>query len=94
MSEFIVCYDIIDPRRLGRLHRFLKKHAVALQYSVFLFTGDDRQLDRLLATAQTYIDPKVDDLRAYPLPARGFKARLGKPALPEGIQFGGLPVAW
>lgn len=94
MSEFIVCYDISDPKRLARLHRFLKKYTMPLQYSVFLFTGDDRQLDRLLATAETYIDPKVDDLRAYPLPARGLKARLGKPTLPEGIQFGGLPVAW
>lgn len=94
MSEFIICYDICDPRRLGRLHRFLKKYAVPLQYSVFLFTGDDRQLDRLLARAETCIDPKTDDLRAYPLPARGLKARLGKSALPEGILFGGLPVAW
>lgn len=94
MSEFIVCYDVSDPKRLSRLHRFLKKHTVPLQYSVFLFTGDDRKLDRLLATAETHIDPKADDLRAYPLPSRGLKARLGKPALPEGIQFGGLPVAW
>ena len=94
MSEFIVCYDICDPKRLGRLHRFLKKHAVALQYSVFLFTGDERQLERLFAVAERYIDPKADDLRAYPLPARGLKARLGKPPLPEGIQFGGLPAAW
>jgi CRISPR-associated protein Cas2 len=94
MSEYIICYDITSPRRLRRMHRFLKKHAVALQYSVFFFTGDDRQLDRLLAMAQTHIDPKTDDLRAYPLATRGLKARLGKPALPEGILFGGLPVAW
>ncbi|WP_374336314.1 CRISPR-associated endonuclease Cas2 [Methyloversatilis sp.] len=94
MSEFIVCYDISDPKRLGRLHRFLKKCAVPLQYSVFLFSGDDRQLDRLLEKATGYIDPKADDLRAYPLPTRGFKARLGKPALPEGIQWSGLPTAW
>ena len=94
MSEFIVCYDIGDPTRLRRLHRFLKRHAVPLQYSVFLFTGDDRQLERLLALAEGYIDAKVDDLRAYPLPARGLKAYIGKPTLPAGIQFGRLPVAW
>jgi len=94
MSEFVVCYDIRDPRRLGRLHRFLIKYTVPLQFSVFLFTGDDRQLDHLLAKAETYIDPKIDDLRAYPLPARGLKVRLGKPALPDGIQFGSLTVAW
>lgn len=94
MSEFIVCYDICDPKRLGRLHRFLKRCAVPLQYSVFLFTGDDRQLERLLEKAAAYIDPKADDLRAYPLPMRGFKARLGQPALPLGIQWSGLPSAW
>ena len=94
MSEYIVCYDISDARRLGRLFRFLKKRAVALQYSVFLFVGDDRQLDRLLEGAAKLIDPKADDLRAYPLPARALKARLGKPALPEGIQWSGLPTTW
>lgn len=94
MSETLICYDISDPKRLGRLFRFLKKCAMPLQYSVFLFTGDDRQLDRLLAQAAQLIDPKTDDLRAYPLPKRGFRARLGTPALPEGIQWSGLPVAW
>lgn len=94
MTDFIVCYDISHPKRLGRLFRFLKKCATPLQYSVFLFSGDDRQLARCLEKAVQYIDPQQDDLRAYPLPARGFKARLGKPALPEGIHWSGLPPAW
>jgi CRISPR-associated endonuclease Cas2 len=94
MSEYIVCYDICDPQRLGRLHRFLKKSAVALQYSVFLFVGNERQLDLCLQHAAKLIDPEADDLRAYPLPVRGLKARLGKPSLPEGIQWSGLPGAW
>lgn len=94
MSEFVICYDIANPKRLGRLHRYLKKIAVPLQYSVFLFVGDDRQLDRCLKHATSLIDEKEDDLRGYPLPARGFKARLGKPALPEGIQWSGMPTAW
>ncbi|MDP2811895.1 MAG: CRISPR-associated endonuclease Cas2 [Rhodocyclaceae bacterium] len=94
MTDYVICYDISNPKRLGRLHRFLKKRAVPLQYSVFLFSGDDRKLDRCLAGAEKLIDGKEDDLRAYPLPARGFKARLGRPALPEGIQWSGLPTAW
>lgn len=94
MTDYVICYDISNPRRLGRLFRFLRKCAVPLQYSVFLFTGDDRQLDRCMAKAAGFIDTKEDDLRAYPLPVRGLKARLGKPALPEGIQWGGLPTAW
>ncbi|MBI5658570.1 MAG: CRISPR-associated endonuclease Cas2 [Nitrosomonadales bacterium] len=94
MTDYIICYDISHPKRLGRVFRFLKTCAVPLQYSVFLFAGDDRQLDRCLAKAEQFIDAKQDDLRAYPLPARGLKARIGKPALPEGIQWSGLPVAW
>lgn len=94
MSEYIICYDISNPRRLGRVHRYLKKYAVALQYSVFLYTGDERKFDRCLEGAVALIDEKEDDLRAYPLPARGLKARIGRPALPEGIQWSGLPTAW
>jgi len=94
MTDYVICYDISHPRRLGRLFRHLKKCAVPLQYSVFLFSGDTRQLDRCLAKAGRLINPVEDDLRAYPLPARGFKARLGKTALPEGIQWSGLPAAW
>lgn len=94
MSEFVICYDISEPRRLGRLHRYLKKAAVPLQYSVFLFVGDERQLDCLLAGIVPLMDPKEDDVRAYPLPARGLKARLGRPALPEGIQWSGMPTPW
>lgn len=94
MAEFIVCYDITDPRRLARVHRALSKEAIALQYSVFLFKGDDRQLDRLLQTLEALIDKRRDDVRAYPVPARGLKARLGKPTLPEGIQWGALPAQW
>lgn len=94
MSEFVICYDITNPRRLGRLHRYLRKSAVPLQYSVFLFVGDERQLDRLMTGIVPMIDPKTDDVRAYPLPARGLKARLGRPALPEGIQWSGMPTPW
>lgn len=94
MSDILICYDIADPKRLGRLFRFLKKHATPLQYSVFLFTGSDRQLDRLMMQAALLIDAKADDLRAYPLPRLGFKARLGRALLPEGIQLSNLPPMW
>ena len=94
MSEFVICYDIANPRRLARLHRHLVKCAVPLQYSVFLFSGDTRQLERCMQGAVELIDEKEDDLRVYPLPGRGLKARIGRPALPEGIQWSGLPTAW
>ncbi|GHU27445.1 CRISPR-associated endoribonuclease Cas2 2 [Betaproteobacteria bacterium] len=90
----IICYDIADPKRLVRLYRYLLKQAVPIQYSVFLFEGDDRQLRACLETAAEQIDKKEDDLRAYPLPQRGLKARVGRPVLPEGILWGALPDLW
>ncbi|MDE2389233.1 MAG: CRISPR-associated endonuclease Cas2 [Betaproteobacteria bacterium] len=94
MSDFIICYDITHPRRLARLYRHLLKCAAPMQYSVFLFSGDDRQLERCIQDALKLIDEKKDDLRVYPLPGRGLKARIGRPVLPEGIQWSGLPAAW
>ena len=44
MREYIICYDITCPRRLGRIHRVLKRLANPLQYSVFLFIGTPVQL--------------------------------------------------
>ncbi|MCX7896832.1 MAG: CRISPR-associated endonuclease Cas2 [Rhodocyclaceae bacterium] len=91
MSDYVICYDITHPKRLGRIHRYLKKHAMPLQYSVFLFSGDERRLARLLDTLAALIDEKEDDLRCYPLPSRGHRERLGRAVLPRGIQWSGLP---
>jgi len=94
MKEIIICYDICSPKRLSKMHRFLKKEAVPLQHSVFLFTGSTRQLEQCMSKAEKLINKKEDDLRAYPLPSRGLKARLGKPVLPEGIQLANMPSKW
>ena len=94
MSETIICYDITCPRRLARIHRLLKKQALPLQYSVFLFTGTALQLDRCLAQLERLMDKRHDDIRAYPLPQRGLRWSLGKATLPEGIHLGDLPAPW
>lgn len=40
------------------------------------------------------IDPGSDDLRCYPLPQRGLRARLGKANLPAGIYYSAMPAEW
>ena len=92
MAHYLICYDIADPRRLRRLHRFLRARAVPIQYSVFLFHGDRRAADALMDEAARLIDDKRDDLRCYRLPRRGFAARLGAAVLPEGIHLTSLPA--
>lgn len=94
MSEAIICYDIACPRRLARIYRQLKKRACPLQYSVFLFTGSDVELQHCLATLQELMDPRHDDIRAYPLPQRGLRVCMGRATLPEGIHWSALPEPW
>lgn len=94
MADYIICYDIANPRRLGRIHRALKKQALAVQYSVFLFSGTDAQLQRCLDQLEALIDERYDDIRAYPLPQRGLRLVLGASALPDGIVLASLPADW
>lgn len=65
-----------------------------VQYSVFLLIGTEAMLKSCLDASLEIIDGRMDDLRCYPLPARGVRSRLGKAALPEGIQWSGLPSHW
>ena len=94
MSDYIICYDITNRRRLGRVHSLLKKHAVPVQYSLFLFTGTDAQLQQCLDLLQAIMDQHTDDIRAYPLPERGYRVSLGQATLPEGIHMGNLSAPW
>lgn len=94
MADFIICYDIANPRRLGQIHRRLKKLAVPLQYSVFLFRGTEEQLQHCLAMLEQQMDRHEDDIRAYPLPQRGLRLVMGPSALPDGVLWSALPQDW
>lgn len=80
---WLVTYDIANPKRLGRLHRFLVKQATPIQYSVFHFEGSAAQMGRLMADIEKRIDPKQDDVRAYLLPEPIQIDTLGRGGLPH-----------
>jgi CRISPR-associated endonuclease Cas2 len=92
--DFLIAYDITDPRRLQRLHRMLTQHALPIEYSVFYASDDPRSIKTLLSQAASLIDPRTDDLRCYPLPQRGLRARLGRATLPSGIYYSTVPPEW
>lgn len=94
MSDYLIAYDITSPRRLQKMHHYLQKLAIPIEYSVFYLSLDERQLPKLLAEAEALIDRTRDDLRCYPLPQRGLKTRLGRATFPAGIQYTGLPAQW
>ncbi len=83
--NWLIAYDIADHLRLGRVHRFLKNNAIPVQYSVFVFEGDQATLGEVLAGIEERIDTAEDDVRAYHLPRHCEVAMLGNQELPEGI---------
>ena len=85
--EYIISYDIADPKRLGRIHRMIKRLAMPLQYSVFYTRMSERQRDKLANLLENKINPKEDDIRIYPLP-NGYNVQyLGQNPFGEGLQL-------
>lgn len=93
-ADFLIAYDITDPRRLQRMHRYLTREALPIEYSVFYASDDPRHMLSVLRSAAELIDPRSDDLRCYPLPSRGLRIRLGKATLPAGVYYSALPAEW
>lgn len=64
---YLIAYDVRDPKRLRRVHYHIRKHAFALQESVFLVRTDQRGLAALEDQLRKLVDPRTDDLRRYPV---------------------------
>ncbi|MCX8023434.1 MAG: CRISPR-associated endonuclease Cas2 [Syntrophorhabdaceae bacterium] len=68
LTNYLICYDIADERRLGRVYRYLKEKGIHIQYSVFHCRFTWQELQRVKADLKEIIDEKEDDIRIYPLP--------------------------
>ncbi|HXH04220.1 MAG TPA: CRISPR-associated endonuclease Cas2 [Candidatus Competibacteraceae bacterium] len=82
---YLICYDIADPQRLARVARYLERRACRVQYSVFAAQTRPERLARWLEELKVLIEPRVDDIRAYPLPAAADVALLGGQLFPDDI---------
>jgi CRISPR-associated protein Cas2 len=85
MAHYLVCYDIANPKRLGRVHRIAVKHAALLQYSVYYLIGSKSDLDKMLSEIQEVIDDREDDVRGYTVEPLSEAIRVGVCWLPEDI---------
>ncbi|APW46311.1 CRISPR-associated endonuclease Cas2 [Rhodoferax antarcticus] len=81
-AQWLVTYDIADPRRLSRLFKYLKKNGVPVQYSVFLVEASAIRMAAMMVQIDSIIHPQADDVRAYCLPDTLWQATLGKSILP------------
>lgn len=82
---YLIAYDIRQPRRLGRVHRFLRRQGLPVQYSVFTAQLDARKLERVLGGLRAIIDARIDDVRCYPLPGRPEQIGLCRQLFPEDV---------
>jgi len=90
-TSWIISYDISAPRRLNSVHRYLKRCGIPLQYSVFMTRGNEAFLDRIMADLAMIINPREDDVRAYPVPEKPDIIWIGKQPMPEEVTFCMLP---
>ncbi len=65
-GDYLVCYDIRDPKRLRRIQRLTAKRTVYLQRSVYLYRGKGKGLISLLENIKKEMSGD-DDLRLYNL---------------------------
>lgn len=84
-TPWLICYDITDPERLRRVHKEVRRYATPLQHSVFWTHATRRELVGRLAPLTQMIDPRQDDLRAYPLLTASQPIVYGRPLLARGI---------
>jgi CRISPR-associated protein Cas2 len=85
--HYLITYDIADPRRLARLHRYLKAWAIPVQYSVFTAVLRQAQVDMLVAGIEEIIHNQKDDVRIYPLLQNPDAIVIGQGCLPDGVHL-------
>ena len=84
-TPWLICYDIANERRLRRVHRIAVRYAIPYQYSIFFKNAPRSKIVELLDKLEGAIDPRHDDVRAYPLLTSTPHRRYGRGHLPDGV---------
>lgn len=82
---WLVSYDIAHPRRLQRVARLMEKSGVRVQYSVFAMQEDSHAISGIKNALSELIKPTEDDVRIYPISARGRSLMLGAALLDSDL---------
>lgn len=87
-TNYVVCYDIAEPKRLSKVIKLMKGQGIHLQYSVFLCTLTWQELLMLKEKMSWLIDEEEDDVRIYPLPSGNKVIAMGRgDRVPEGVEI-------
>ncbi|MGB9716525.1 MAG: CRISPR-associated endonuclease Cas2 [Thermodesulfovibrionales bacterium] len=87
-ANYLVCYDISDPKRLSRVFKLMKGKGIHLQYSVFHCSLTWQKLIELKDKLRWIIDENKDDVRIYPLPSEEKVIIMGLgDRVPDGVEI-------
>lgn len=65
---YLIAYDVRSPKRLQRVHYYLRKQALAVQKSVFMVQTDASGLAEIERQLRQRVNTTEDDLRLYAIP--------------------------
>ena len=65
--DYLVVYDICEPKRLRQVEKIMTKYGMRVQKSVFECFLSNKKRDHLKSTIQKVIDAEEDSFRLYPL---------------------------
>lgn len=65
--KFLICYDIVDDKRLRKVHQLLSNIAMSVQYSIFEAELSNLQLEELKEKLMPCINAEVDKVTIYRL---------------------------
>jgi len=64
--DFIIAYDIADPKRLRKIAKILEKKALRIQYSIYiLYNATEQEAINLVRSLDKIYNEKEDDIRIY-----------------------------
>ncbi len=64
--NFLVCYDIADPKRLAKIAKLLENNGIRIQKSIFFCPSfSKKNLKELSFKIEEIIDNDADDVRIY-----------------------------
>ncbi len=87
-TNYLICYDISNPKRLRKVYGYLRRFCLHIQFSVFFARLDYDELMRVKEELRRRIDEKSDDIRIYPLTSDAKFNILGAGnRVPDGVEM-------
>ena len=71
-EDFLICYDIADKKRVGKIGKLVERNALRIQRSVYFYEQVSKEeLTFLIEKILILLDKETDDLRIYTIRNKG-----------------------